>query len=80
MLTSEIEARQKWCPSTRVEGQNRLNNSLTGGFDNTHEQFHCIASKCMLWREFHFSHMKHGAEKTLATHGYCGLGGKPDLE
>ena len=80
MLTSETKARQKWCPSTRVDGQNRFNNSLTAGFDNIHEQFHCIAGKCMLWGEIHLSHMKHGAEKSLVGNGYCGLAGKPDLE
>jgi hypothetical protein len=80
MLTSESDARLKWCPFTRVEGGNRLNNTLNDGFENAPAPFHCVAGKCMFWREMHYSHLKAGAAKSLVGHGYCGAAGKPDLE
>ncbi len=80
MLTTEADARKKWCPLARVEGNNRLNNALNDGFENTPEPYHCIGSRCMMWREIHSSHLKGGAAKTLQGHGFCGVGGRPELE
>lgn len=79
MLTSENESHTMWCPFVRVDGGNRINNSLTDGFENSPAPFHCIGKRCMAWRELHSSHIKAGAEKALQGHGYCGLSGRPDM-
>lgn len=75
MLLSESDARKKWCPMVRVEGNNRIHNTLTDGFQNAERTYHCIANDCMAWREYHLSFM-HGSEP-LEKHGYCGVAGRP---
>jgi hypothetical protein len=77
MWTTDSLAHTKWCPYVRVEGNNRFNNSLTDGFQDTQQMYHCLGSKCMLWREISSPHLKHGA--TLEGAGYCGLGGHPEI-
>jgi hypothetical protein len=79
MLLSEAKARNLWCPMVRVEGDNRMLNTLTDGFENTTKAYHCIGSHCMAWREFHLSYM-HGSTEASEKHGYCGLAGRPELE
>ena len=76
MLTSEKSARTKWCPMVRVDGDNRLHNTMTDGFENSERMYHCIASHCMAWREFHLTHIHGGTEPE--HHGYCGLAGRPE--
>lgn len=80
MPHSETTARKKWCPFVRVEGSNRMHNTISDGFQNTSPVYHCIASQCMAWRELHLSHMKGMQHAPEAAHGYCGLAGRPDLE
>lgn len=83
MLTSEKVARTKWCPFVRLDNSNRVFNTRTDGFENTDRMYHCIASSCMAWREFHLSHVKGTVEtdeKAPEMHGYCGLAGRPELE
>lgn len=80
MLISETLARKKWCPYVRVEGDNRLHNTMTDGFSNSEKMYHCIATDCMGWREFHLSHMKGSIEGEPVHHGYCGYAGRPELE
>jgi hypothetical protein len=76
MRVTEREAKQKWCPFVRIEGDNRIHNMLTDGFDKEHLFHHCIGSTCMAWRVFSYSHMKGG--DPVDHHGYCGLAGKPE--
>jgi hypothetical protein len=78
MLTTEQEARAKWCPFVRVAGDNRLMNTLTDGFVNSNASFHCIASECMAWRSQTISHTKRGFEEALRAYGFCGLAARPD--
>lgn len=78
MLMNEQVARTKWCPMVRVEGDNRVFNTISDGFEDTGKLHCCIGSLCMSWREFHLSHIK-GDEPT-ERHGYCGLAGRPELE
>ena len=59
----------------RIEGNNRFNNALTDGFENTPEPYHCLAEKCMMWRENYSVHLKAHAGEAPAAHGYCGLAG-----
>lgn len=75
MLRCESTARAKWCPHVRIDNNNRLHNTLTGGFANSEKMYHCIGSDCMSWRQFHLSHMK-GSREGVQSHGYCGLAGK----
>ncbi|WP_181707360.1 hypothetical protein [Chthonobacter rhizosphaerae] len=77
MRVTEAEAKKKWCPFVRLDGPNRLNNMLTGGFDTEHAVQHCIGSACMGWRAFGYSHVK-GAD--FEHHGYCGLAGRPEAD
>jgi hypothetical protein len=79
MLMSEKVAREKWCPQVRIDSNNRLHNSLTGGFQNADKMYHCIASDCMGWRQFHLSHQK-GSEDGMVGHGYCGYAGRLELD
>jgi hypothetical protein len=79
VITTQEEARRKWCPFVRVEGNNRLFNTATDGFVNTTPAFHCIGPECMAWRVLHFSHAKTGFEESLHEHGYCGLAGRPEF-
>jgi hypothetical protein len=79
MLMNESVARTKWCPHVRIDNNNRLHNTLTGGFANSEKMYHCIGSDCMSWRQFHLSHLK-GSDENLQSHGYCGLAGKLELD
>lgn len=78
MLLNEAEARTKWCPHVRVEGNNRLHNAVTGGFSNEDTAFRCVAHDCMAWREHHLK-FTHG-DADAVIHGYCGLSGKPAVD
>jgi hypothetical protein len=77
MLTSIEIARTKWCPMVRIDGDNRLHNTMTDGFENSNKMYHCIANNCMAWREYRLSHMR-GAGAEPEHHGYCGLAGRPE--
>ena len=79
MLMSEKVARTKWCPMVRTEGNNRHFNTMTDGFANSENVYHCLASDCMGWRQFHISYMKGGADG-IQAHGYCGYAGRPELD
>jgi hypothetical protein len=50
MLRCESAAPAKWCPHMRIDNNNRLHNTLTGGFANSEKMYHCIGSDCMSWR------------------------------
>ncbi|NVN88518.1 MAG: hypothetical protein HXX15_20760 [Rhodopseudomonas sp.] len=80
MLISESVARAKWCPFVRIDNSNRLNNSMTDGFENSEKMYHCIAGHCMGWREFHISHYKGGLSGEPEKHGYCGYAGRPEVD
>jgi len=43
----EKTARTKWCPHVRVNGHNRDYTRIPPDI----EQFRCIASDCMMWKE-----------------------------
>jgi hypothetical protein len=79
MFINEKSAREKWCPYVRIDNNNRLHNSLTGGFQNSDRMYHCIAADCMGWRQLLLSHMK-GGEDSVTSHGYCGYAGRPERE
>jgi hypothetical protein len=67
MLTSEADAKKKWCPLVRVGSSYQTmapaENRTTEG--NIQQRHSCIGSACMMWRWY---------TKTQIT-GYCGLGG-----
>jgi hypothetical protein len=44
MLTAAGDVDKKWCPFVRVEGHNRINNSLTDGFENTPSRIIALAT------------------------------------
>ncbi len=79
MQLTETLARKKWCPFVRMEGNNRIHNEKTDGFQNSPANYHCIAGECMAWREMHYSHVK-GGDAYMEKHGYCGLAGRPGQE
>lgn len=81
MLTTESAAKKKWCPLARVEGNNRINNALTDGFEHTADPYHCIAGKCMFWREMAQGHHKAAVSAhSMEKHGYCGFAGRPEID
>lgn len=77
MLTTEKQAREKWCPFTRVSLYHRSTNAnrmVRYGEGTQSEDFlafqtatNCIGSECMAWRW----------SRTLRELGHCGLVGKP---
>ncbi|QWG23926.1 hypothetical protein KMZ93_03040 [Bradyrhizobium sediminis] len=79
MSVSESVARTRWCPLVRIDNSNRLNNTMTDGFQNSEKMYHCIAGDCMGWRQYHLSHSK-GSEAEVKPHGYCGFAGRPELD
>lgn len=67
-MTTEAEARMKWCPMTRFNGD------FTNHLDDRNAM--CIASDCMAWRPVFILEVKQD-KAVRADQGYCGLGGKP---
>ncbi|MCB9993937.1 MAG: hypothetical protein H6873_09810 [Hyphomicrobiaceae bacterium] len=80
MLISETEARKKWCPHVRVEGNNRLHNTITGGVSHNDAAYLCVAGECMAWRSFHLRFSHGGDSADDPQHGYCGLSGEPAID
>ena len=76
MMTEE-QARKKWCPHVRHEGNSvTFNRGTAHGPLNDHPGnvgtlCNCIASDCMSWR------WDHDANRDFRERGYCGLAGKP---
>nr|WP_041757889.1 hypothetical protein [Bradyrhizobium sp. ORS 278] len=79
MFVTEQAAREKWCPYVRIDNNNRLFNSVTGGFQGSDRQYHCIGNDCMGWRQLHLSHLK-GSDDGVTAHGYCGYAGRPERD
>jgi len=80
MFVTEKQARERWCPLVRVEGNNRFFNTMSDGFANAPSPYHCIARECMGWRELRGTHLKSGAMAGLEGQGYCGFAGRPEME
>ncbi len=80
MLMSTEDARHKWCPYVRIDGNNRFNSSMNEGYQRNHGPYHCLGEECMMWRRVHLHMMKGHAQSSATSHGYCGLAGKPDLD
>ena len=80
MLMSESEARTKWCPHVRVEGNNRLHNTKTGGVSHTDAAYLCVAGECMAWRSHHLRFAHGGDGLGEVEHGYCGLSEVPMID
>lgn len=78
MRVTEAQAKTKWCPFVRIEGDNRMMNTKTSGFDEEHTFQHCIGANCMAWRSFSYSHVK-GGDHGVEHHGFCGLAGRPEF-
>lgn len=80
MFTLVVDVHKKWCPFVRVEGSNRLNNTLADKFENGLEPYHCLGGNCMMWRESHTVHLKTRSGAPPEPHGYCGLAGHLELD
>lgn len=63
---TEEEAKTKWCPMVRING-NAMDYILNRKASDRHS--YCIGSACMMWRE--------NVDYLPGPHGYCGLAGKP---
>lgn len=86
---TEDEARQKWCPFSRIAdpnamtGGNRRYRQQGGGAAPAKHAFNqatrCIASECMAWRwklvvkEHHPMQLIIEPDEYSETDGYCGL-------
>jgi hypothetical protein len=74
MLLTEAEARQRWCPFSRVADRHGgVNRGLGIVEDNVlwPSQCVCIASACMAWRWKEYT--SYVEPEPAPTHGYCGL-------
>lgn len=69
MLLTEEEAKTKWCPMSRMEGNNRH-------WGSQKYISSCIASECMMWRWSDERGKTPDGDRVYIT-GFCGLGGKP---
>jgi hypothetical protein len=69
-MTTEAEAKEKWCPHIRITGGWHNEGSMTNRCD-TPTMTDCIASECMAWR------WAMAEAEGCTPLGYCGLGGKP---
>jgi hypothetical protein len=66
MLTTEKQAREKWCPFGRPwSGPSAPVNRAMGGKPSRESL--CLGSDCMAWRW----------SRTLKKFGHCGLAGTP---
>ena len=74
---TEEEAKTKWCPYWATISNSRQHDPST---DNPHSC--CIASACMMWREYKDEYISMANSSTLVLEskngGYCGLGGNND--
>ena len=71
---TEDEARTKWCPHARIEGDGR-NMEIVNG--HTVPAVFCIGSACMAWRTV--PKIYEAPDGTLRDRedGFCGLAGMP---
>lgn len=71
MLTTEKQARDKWCPFTVTGyagmGLNRMSGVRSDHGSGIVHDTRCIASECMAWRW----------SRTLNDFGHCGLASVP---
>ena len=90
-MTTEAEARQKWCPFARPVSLNQgrwWSVFLPGDRDATQHsdgrvtniEDHCIGSACMAWRRERTpqqaAHAKKKVPESSDAYGYCGLAGQ----
>lgn len=88
MITHEEEARQKWCPMSMAPTLSHESASNRSRDGDMRLPCRCVASDCMMWRwamvdvekstDDEFAPAREWIERVpSATHGYCGLAGKP---
>jgi hypothetical protein len=74
---TEEEAKKKWCPMVRtgLTMGMAVNHhvDMTPGGQGVHDETRCIASDCMMWRQYV---VPIGKKDEFAAGGYCGLAGK----
>ena len=66
---SEEEARTKWCPYRREIVWFDSTGNQTPALSHNDGSLSCIASDCMMWRQW--------VPSSDGMKGFCGLGGKP---
>ncbi len=86
MLTEE-EAKTKWCPFARCNGETEDHYPISNRGDvmmprndTFAEGFRCLASECMAWRSTDnktFPCAPGDEPRPSEPAGYCGLAGKP---
>lgn len=85
MLTTETEARKKWCPMVRTARREEIhpdeggavvvagcNTDAMGGI-RVPNSCRCVASDCAMWR-----HQRPRTMSDPTDLGYCGLAGRPE--
>jgi hypothetical protein len=93
MIVTESEAKEKWCPFSRVafpagESANRVSDvrlSMSGPdgeyFQRWQKDTHCIGSRCMAWRAqqrtIEDDFTVSPPHRSVTDTGYCGLSGEP---
>lgn len=79
MITTEEEAKTKWCPHGRVFDANGANRWMHDGIARGPL---CIGQNCMAWRWGGQHETKRNDLEVAELHidriGYCGLAGQPD--
>lgn len=80
MITTEDEAKTKWCPHTRVmningDGGGNKWDKTAAPAESPHNSL-CIGSACMMWRWAGEAPDANWSDRPRK--GYCGLAGKPE--
>lgn len=79
MIVTEKEAREKWCPFSRLANPARAStfNRVAGTDLDSGPMIAaavcCIASQCMAWRFVEEVEEAEGSRFTVRKRGYCGL-------
>ena len=83
MITTEDEARKKWCPHSRrlIELRSTFGNPVQGFSANRTTEDKglgaCLGSACMAWRWETYHLDPQDRRRLGGNEGFCGLAGRP---
>lgn len=80
MILTELEARERWCPMSRIPGANDAGAvAVVNRNEEGEPHGPCVGSSCMMWR-WHFELRGAPTPRLIRTsQGYCGLAGRPTI-
>lgn len=93
MLSTEVEAKQLWCPMVRIARRETVDRSASSapdvvggcnsdalGGNRIPASCRCVASQCAMWRWDNFDlSLNDVLAGVRPARGYCGLAGRPQV-